>query len=132
MMNTSEIILTGCIYFLIPLGFLAWFCYLRKQLIQKQIPDPPILELFLILLIYGLLAVTLFTGLFWKWSLTVFLGVVFIALPAPVLVAFISVSLKMDPVQSTYHSALQKAALFYFLVFPVSLFLLVEFGPKTS
>lgn len=127
-MTTSEIILTASIYFLIPIIGLLYFVHFRDKMVQSGIPKPPVFELFLVFAIYGILLLTILTGLFWKWSAIALLGAFFSIFIAPILMGFISVRLKMNTPSSNYHLAVQKAAVYYFIAFPIGIFLLFSFS----
>ena len=129
-MTTVEILLAAGVYFVIPISGLLYFVHLRDRMIQSGIQKPPVIELFLVFAIYGILLLTILSGLFWEFSLFSFLGSVFMALPAPIGMAFISVRLRMTGSVSKYHLALQKAALYYFLAFPIGLFILYNFAKR--
>ena len=127
-MTTLEIILAACVYFVIPISGMLCFVHLRDKMIQSGIRKPPVMELFLVFAIYGILVLTILSGLFWGFSLFSLLGSVFMTLAAPILMAFISVRLKMTRGISKYHLGTQKAALYYFLAFPIGLFILFNFA----
>lgn len=129
-MTTTEIITTACIYLVIPIIGMLYFIYLRDKMIKEEIPNPPVIELLLVFAIYGILLLTILTALFWEWSAFASLGVVFIVLIAPILMAFISIRLRINKGLSKYHLAIQNASLYYFLIFPVSLFFLFWLGKK--
>jgi hypothetical protein len=127
-MTTYEIIIATFIYFATPIIGMLYFVHLRDKMIKAQIKNPPVIELLLVLAIYGILLILILTALFWEWSGFASLGVIFIVFVAPILMAFISVRLQMEKSSTNYHLALQRAALYYFLIFPVSLFLLFWLG----
>ncbi|MNJ90749.1 hypothetical protein D3C87_83860 [compost metagenome] len=127
-MTTSEIILTASVYFLLPILGLLYFVHLRDKMVQSGIPKPPVFELLLVFAIYGILLITLLTGLFFEWSAAAFLGTFFSVFIAPILQVLIYVRLKMISPASSYHLTLQKAALYYFIAFPISLFILFSFA----
>lgn len=127
-MTTSEIILTASVYFLFPIIGLICFVHLRDKMIRSGTQNPPVFELLLVFAIYGILFLTLLTGLFFEWSAAAFLGTIFSIFIAPILMAFISVRLKMNTPASNYHLAVQKAAVYYFIAFPIGIFLLFSFA----
>lgn len=127
-MTTSEIILTASVYFLLPIIGLIYFVHLRDKMVRSGIPKPPVFELLLVFAIYGILLLTLLTGLFFEWSAAAFLGTFFSIFVAPILMAFISVRLKMNTSASNYHLAVQKAAVYYFIAFPIGIFILFSFA----
>jgi|GEM_PF-4787996 len=127
-MTTTEIISTACIYFVIPIIGALYFIHLRDKMIKEETQNPPVIALLLVFAIYGILLLTILTALFGEWSGFASLGMIFITLIAPILMAFISVRLQLNKGLSKYHLGVQNAALYYFLIFPVSLFLLFWLG----
>lgn len=127
-MTTTEILTAAGIHFLVPIIGLLYFLRLRNQMIQSQITNPPVLELFLVFAIYGVLLILLLTALFWEWSAAALLGTLFSIFIAPILMAFISVRLKMAKPSTSYHLALQKAAVYYFIAFPIGIFVVFSFA----
>lgn len=127
-MTKIEIITATCIYFLIPIIGLLYFIHLRDKMVKAQVTNPPVIELLLVFAIYGVLLIIILTAFFWEWSAPASLGVIFIVFIAPILMAFISVRLQTNKGLSKYHLAIQNAALYYFLIFPVSLFILFWLG----
>lgn len=97
-------------------------------MVRSGIANPPVLELFLTFAIYGVLLVLVLTFLFWEWSAAAFLGTVFSVFIAPILMVFIYVRLKMAKPATTYHLALQKAAMWYFFAFPAGVIILFSFA----
>ena len=127
-MTILDTLLIAFIYLIIPTSTILFFFRTQHKMIENRTQNPPTLELFMVLVIYCMLLLTILSGAFLKWSLFAYLGMFFITFAAPILMAFISVRLKMAGSLSKYHLALQKAALYYFLAFPTGLFILFSFA----
>jgi len=119
-MSTLQIITAIAINFIVPILGVIIFFKLVKKMRREKILNPPIFELFIVFATYGGLLIVALTTLFWEWSGLASLGILYLIIPAPiimVIIAFRNYKLRQT---SSYRNILFKVALLYFVIAPVT------------
>lgn len=132
-MLIKDIITAILIHLIIPGAGLFIYWILYKKIEKEQIYNPPIKELFLIFATYGGLLLVLLTSLFWMWSGAASLGVFYLVLVAPILMAIIAIRTKNNRNISRYHRWAFTASVLYFGVAPLTLagvYLVIDYIEK--
>lgn len=128
-MTATEVLTALVIHLIFPLAGLLYFLWIRKQMKKENVPNAPVIELFIIFLTYGGLLLVTFTTLFWQWSGLASLGTFYLILAAPILMGIIAYRNRAKRTISKYHKWSYLSGLFYFVIAPVTfgmLFLFVE------
>jgi hypothetical protein len=123
-MTAKEIIIALTIHLIIPLIGLLYFLRLRKQMKRENIQNAPTTELFIIFATYGGLLLIVLTTLFWQWSGMASLGTFYIILGAPIAMSIIAYKYRHLKTISKYHNWIYLSGLLYFVIAPVTIFLL--------
>ena len=113
------------IYIIIPLIGLLCFLRLVKQMKNKSIHNPPVLELFIIFATYGGLILVTLTTLLWEWSGMASLGAFYLIFGAPIVLGIITYRHWKTKIISKYHRWIFIAGLTYLIIAPLTFFLLL-------
>jgi len=127
-MTTREIIIALTIHLILPLAELLYFYKIKRQIQRENIVNAPTFELFIIFATYGGLLFVTLTTFFWQWSGLASLGIFYLILAAPIVMAIIAIRQRRIKLNSKYHNWTFKSALFYFIIAPVTLTILFLFS----
>ena len=116
------------IYLIIPLAGVIVFLRILKKIKAENISDPPKIGLFPIFATYGGLLILVLTSLFWEWSGMASLGVFYLILIAPFIMAGIALNNYNKREESPYHQWAFRAGAMYFGIAPLVFILLLLFS----
>lgn len=108
------------------LGFIVFIILCRKINNENDITVLTI-ELFFLFMTYIGLIILILTEFFWVWSGMASLGVFYLFLIAPIAMSIIAVKHWNKRNLTIYHKAIVLASLSYFLVGPVTFYLLITY-----
>lgn len=125
-MKVIQIIIALTIYLILPLTGLLWFLRLKKQMKEEDIPNAPITELFIIFSTYGGLLQVALTSVIWPldWSGMASLGTFYLIIGAPFVMGAIAYRNRHKKALSKYHNWTFFSGLSYFIIAPVTFFVL--------
>jgi len=123
-MTKVDIVIAFVIHILIPAIGTYFFLRLRKKMIKENLSNPPIIDLFLIFITYGGLLLVLLTALFWKWSGMASLGIFYLILFAPVVMAYIVERQRRHKTRSKFSKLTYNLAHLYFAIAPAIFFII--------
>jgi hypothetical protein len=98
-----EIVKPLLIYLVVPAVGLLVFRWLKDDMYEKEIEDPPIAPFFMIFATYGGWLIVILTLIFWHWSGMALLGVMYLMFLAPVTMIVLAVWLYPKRGLSPYH-----------------------------
>ena len=127
-MTAKEIIIGLTIHLILPLTGLLYFLRLKKQIKNKNIPNTPTTELFIIFSTYGGLLLVLLTTLFWQWSGMASLGTFYLIFAAPIVMGIIAYRHRQTKLISKYHYWTYLSGLLYFAIAFVTIGILFLFS----
>jgi len=107
------------IHLIVPIIGIAYFLLLVKKIKEEQISKPPILELFLLFLTYGVLIIIFLTTLVWKWSALASLGAFYLILIAPIIMLILIFKMRDEKNTSRFHKGILYGAKGYFIATPI-------------
>jgi hypothetical protein len=102
-MSTGKVLVAIIIHLMVPLLGVGTYLLLVRRMLRDDIPNPPIIELFVIFAIYGAGLLIALTSLFWVWSGAASLGALFLVFGAPIVMGFIAYRTSKRKNQSRYH-----------------------------
>ena len=111
-----EIIVFLAIHLIAPLVGFLYFLYLIVQMKRENIPNPPIISLFVVFAVYGLTLLLVLTELFWYWSGMTSLGALFLIFCTPIPMAVITFRHWRRKKISKYHKWTFILGLAYFFI----------------
>ncbi|HMI01681.1 MAG TPA: hypothetical protein VK541_04320 [Pedobacter sp.] len=117
-MSVKEIIIVLFIHVLVPLAGLAIYLRLLAKLRKQNLVSTLGIYFLIIFITYGGLLMVVLTGFFWRWSGMASLGMFYLMLPAPVLMAVTAYNNNKLKSVSKYHFLAFRAGLLYFVIFP--------------
>ncbi len=124
-MTTIEMITVIIIHLLIPIVGLLTYILLIRKIKKEKISNPPNIDFFLIFATYGGLLLVMLTTVFWEWSGMASLGTFYLIIGGPIVMGIIAYRNYRNKGLSKYHILAYKAGLFYFLITPLSLAILM-------
>jgi hypothetical protein len=98
---------------LVPLLGLIVFVLLCRWMNRANIQSPPYVQYAFLFLSYGGWLMVLLTSLFWEWSGMASLGVFYLVLAAPFVMAGAALSLRRSYVMSVFHRVAFIASITY-------------------
>ncbi|MHB1277627.1 MAG: hypothetical protein ACYC1Q_04450 [Bacteroidia bacterium] len=101
----------------------TWFFILRDQMRKEEIPNPPESAYFLIFLCYGSLFLFTLISIFGSYSPLILIGILFIAVIAPILMYTVRKDLENANDESKYHKTALLLSTSYFLFLLGGLFI---------
>ncbi|MCD7712893.1 MAG: hypothetical protein LUJ25_09400 [Firmicutes bacterium] len=108
-------ILVFLLFFAIPIAGVVFYFRLLRKMRKEQVERPPRGALFLLFAIYGCLVMEIFMGFCWYWSGMASLGILFLAIFAPVVCGVIALRYRHNTGLSVYHRAVFRMAVGYLL-----------------
>ena len=112
----ADLMIFLAIHLIVPLAGLLYFLYLIVRMKKDKIQKPPIISLFIVFVVYGLLLLLLFTELFWHWSGMASFGAFFLILGTPIPMAVIAFVNWRRRAISKYHKWIFILGLAYFFI----------------
>jgi hypothetical protein len=100
-----DIVKALLIHLIVPAVGLQWFLWLRDDMREEQVENPPIISLFMIFATYGGLLLVILTTFFWYWSGMASLGLAYLLLLAPIVMLIIALCLYPQRKLSCFHKA---------------------------
>lgn len=122
-MTVLEILIGIYIHLIVPMAGLIVYRRLVRKMRTENVPHPPVADMFLVFVNYGGLLLILLTSFIWYWSGMASLGMSYLLLVAPFVMAGIAYRNYNSRRLSSYHNAMFKAGLLYFLVLPTAMLL---------
>ena len=104
------------IYVLVPAVGLASFLQVCSHMRRSAVSQPPVAPWFWLYFSYGGLLLVILTAAFWKWSGMASLGVGYLILCAPILLAVQALRLRPQESLSSYHRIARRLSLGYVVV----------------
>ena len=123
-MTLKQTIIALIIHLFLPLSGLFWFLVLKRKMKRDNVVQAPIIELFVVFATYGGLLLVALTTYFWEWSGMASLGIFYLILGAPIAMAIIALKQRKFRDNSKYHRWAYRAGLFYFVIAPLTFFIL--------
>ena len=127
-MSVKEIIIVLFIHVLVPLAGLAIYLRLLAKLRKQNLVSTLGIYFLIIFITYGGLLMVVLTGFFWRWSGMASLGLFYLLLPAPVLMAVTAYNNNKLNSLSRYHWLAFRSGLFYFAILPVVILIMYFAG----
>ena len=112
-MPISKIIASVGVNLLVPIVGLIVFVLLCRKMRRAQIQSPPDVQYAFLFLTYGGWLMVLLTSLFWEWSGMASLGVFYLVLAAPFVMAGVAISLRQSFALSVFHRVAFIASVVY-------------------
>jgi hypothetical protein len=126
-MSTVDILIAIAIYLIVPLSGVGIYLLLVRKMFGHKIPNPPIVEWFVIFAIYGAIILITLTSLFWVWSGAATLGTLFLVFIAPILMAAIGYRIRKRKGLSKYHKWAYSLSLIYLASLPLAGIIIYQF-----
>ena len=104
-MIPMEIVKAVLIHVAVPLAGLGTFVWLRKTMRASEVERPPVVPIFIIFSTYGGWLMIALTLLFWYWSGIALMGLMYLAVVAPIVMIGMALMLYRQRRLSRYHSA---------------------------
>jgi hypothetical protein len=123
-MTTKDIIIAYTIHLIVPLTGILTFLQVKNQMKRKNIQNPPTTELFILFATYGGLLLVVLTAVSWQWSGMASLGLLYLTLGAPIAMGIIAYIQRGKKTISSFHNLAYKAGLLYFIIAPITFFVL--------
>lgn len=108
-------ILVFLLFFAIPTAGVVFYIRLLRKVRREQVERVPRGSLFLLFAIYGCVVMEVFMGLYWQWSGMASLGLLFLAVFAPVVCGVITLRHRHNTGLSKYHRVVFRMAVGYLL-----------------
>lgn len=103
------------LFFTIPAAGVVFYFRLLRKMRKEEVDRAPRGSLFLLFVIYGCLAMEIFMGVSWHWSGMASLGILFLAIFAPVVCGVIALRHRYNTGLSLYHRVVFRMAVGYLL-----------------
>jgi hypothetical protein len=129
-MNSTDIFIFLVIHLLVPLAGLIFFMGLLKKMKTAKTANETVVALFIIFATYGGLLLLTLTTLFWKWSAMASLGTFYLIIGAPIVMAIIAYRHRRTRKIGKYYKWTFNAAMYYFVIAPAVLTLLLVVSDK--
>jgi hypothetical protein len=100
-----DIVKALLIHLVVPAVGLQWFLWLRDDIREEQVENPPVIPLFIIFATYGGLMLLILTTFFWYWSGMASLGLAYLLFLAPVVMIVLGWRLYPQRKMSRFHKA---------------------------
>lgn len=111
-----DIVKALLIHLAVPAAGLQWFLWLRDDMREEQVKNPPIIPFFIIFATYGGLLLVILTMLLWYWSGMASLGLAYLLFLAPVVMLIMARKLYPQRTLSRFHRAAYVASVIYICV----------------
>jgi heme O synthase-like polyprenyltransferase len=104
------------IHLVVPAAGLQWFLWLRGEMREEQVENPPVISLFIIFATYGGLLLVILTTFFWYWSGMASPGLAYLLFLAPIVMLVIAWRLYPQRKLSRFHRAAFIASICYVII----------------
>lgn len=108
-----DIVKALLIHLVVPAAGLQWFLWLRHDMREEQVENPPVIPLFIIFSTYGGLLLVILTTFFWYWSGMASLGLAYLLSLAPIVMLILAWRLYPQRKSSRFHKAAYVASVCY-------------------
>lgn len=112
-LTSSHTLTPTVLHILIPTLGLFGFMLLVQHIRSQNIPEPPLIPLFTLFVLFGGLLQVIFTELFWKWSGMASIGLTFLVTAGPVLALVLFFRGRKISHRSKYHRSIPLLSLAY-------------------
>lgn len=108
-------ILVFLLFFTLPTAGVIFYFRLLRKMRKEEVEHAPYGSLFMLFAIYGCIVMEIFMGVCWQWSGMASLGILFLAIFAPVVCGVIALRHRHNTGLSVYHRAVFRMAVGYLL-----------------